>query len=180
MRKNKLLICAVSAIMLAAFGCGSSKDTVEDTITVVDSTVKNDSNKAELNTTISFEEKHNEIEQTTVETTETTELTMAVTIVTTDQTIVETTEKIVQIEQATIANKKQPVKQTTTKNNNQNNKFNSVCIRSNYWYGKRNRFYNTHKYSAEHRSRNRTDTTDNCCRKRLNTRHSTQCIGKTW
>ena len=121
MRKNKLLICAVSAIMLAAFGCGSSKDTVEDTITVVDSTVKNDSNKAELNTTISFEEKHNEIEQTTVETTETTELTMAVTIVTTDQTIVETTEKIVQIEQATIANKKQPVKQTTTKNNNQNN-----------------------------------------------------------
>ena len=62
MRKNKLLICAVSAIMLAAFGCGSSKDTVEDTITVVDSTVKNDSNKAELNTTISFEEKHNEIE----------------------------------------------------------------------------------------------------------------------
>ena len=75
MRKNKLLICAVSIIMIATSGCGSSKDTIN----VVDLTAKNDSNKAELNTTISFEENHNEIEQTTVEITETKEQDMVAT-----------------------------------------------------------------------------------------------------
>ena len=110
MRKSKLLICAISAIMLTASGCGSSKDTLEDTIAVVSSTEENISDKAELNTTLTHEENQGETEQTTVATTESTE-----------QAITETTERIVQTEQATTDNNKQPVKQTTTDNNKQPN-----------------------------------------------------------
>ena len=91
-------------MIITASGCGSRKDTLEDTITVVDATDENVSDKAELDTTLAHEENHDETEQTTVATTESTE-----------QAITETTEKIVQTEQATTDNNKQSVKQTTTK-----------------------------------------------------------------
>lgn len=121
MRKNKLLICTISAMIITASGCGSRKDTLEDTITVVDATDENVSDKAELDTTLAVEENHNETEQTTAATTEATEQTVTEigdveeTEENTNPVSTETSKK------QTTDNKKNPVKQTTTKNNKQTN-----------------------------------------------------------